>query len=425
MNRRTAIAAGLGTTLAAAMTRPATAAEAAAAADEPALAAAVDDPAKDAAPYHRAFALFRSANMSSPDRLSSGVGFHSFRIPAVVTTSTGRILAFAEGRRHNNKDFGDVNLVYKRTRTATDHGADPGDWESLREVVGSGNGTWGNPTPVVDGSTIYLFMSWNAGDRSFSGNELLPDGTHTKKVDATDAGRRHLYLSRSTDDGATWTTPQRLTSQLTPAGWAWDAVGPGNGIRMRSGELVIPAQGRNIVGRGTAGNRTWTYQPLPQTYNEGTVTQTPDGNLYRNDRPLDGDYRMVARGTLNSFGAFAADNGLPDPMCQGSVLAYNIDAPARTIFLNSAHVSSRRYLRVRISYDADARTYTYGRHLTDAPVSGVGEEGGYTSLTKTADYRIGALVETDFFNDGTGGDSYRALLWRRFNLSWILNGPNT
>ena len=74
--------------------------------------AAVDDPAGDAAPYHRVFPLFRSANMASPDRLSSGVGFHSFRIPAVVTTATGRVLAFAEGRRHTNRDFGDINLVY-------------------------------------------------------------------------------------------------------------------------------------------------------------------------------------------------------------------------------------------------------------------------------------------------------------------------
>jgi sialidase-1 len=362
--------------------------------------------------------------MTSPDRLPSGVGFHSFRIPAVVTTSTGRILAFAEGRRHNNRDYGDINLVCKRTRTTSDHGADPADWEPLREVAGSGNGTWGNPTPVVDGNTVLLFMSWNAGDRSQYGNDLLPDGSRTKKVDSTEAGRRRLYLTRSTDDGNTWSTPQDMTSLLVPAGRAWDAVGPGNGIRMRSGELVVPALGRNIVGRGTTGNRTWSYQPLSGAGEEGTIAQTPNGNLYRNDRPLTGTHRWVARGTLSGFGAFSPDSGLPDPRCQGSVLSYNVDAPARTIFMNSASVESRRAMRVRISYDADARTYTQGRDLADARVSGVGHEGGYSSMTKTADYHIGALVETDFFNDETGPDSYRAIVWRRFNLSWILNGPN-
>jgi sialidase-1 len=388
--------------------------------------AVVDDPAKDAAPYHREFVLFRSANMASPDKLSSGIGFHSFRIPAVVRTSTGRILAFAEGRRHTNEDFGDINLVYKRTKTTNNHGADPDDWEGLREVVGSGSGTWGNPTPVVDGDTIYLFMSWNGGAYSQNGNNKLPDGSVTKKIDTSWAGRRHLYLTRSTDDGKTWSKPEDVTKELTPDGWAWDAVGPGIGIKLTTGELVVPAQRRNIIGRGTPGNRTWSLQMLPGGGSEGTIAQTPDGKLYRNDRPGgDGDYRRVARGTLTSFGAFADDTGLPDPRCEGSVLFYNQadDGPARTIFMNSASKDSRRHMRVRISYDKDAKKWNYGRELSDAPVSGAGYEGGYSSMCKTADFKIGALVESDFYNDKGGGNSYRAIIWRRFNLSWILHGP--
>ncbi|GES62046.1 extracellular sialidase/neuraminidase [Aspergillus terreus] len=385
----------------------------------------VNDPAKDATPYHVEFPLFRSANMASADKLSTGVGFHSFRIPAVVRTTTGRILAFAEGRRHDNRDFGDINLVYKRTKTTSDNGATLSDWESLREVVGSGDGTWGNPTPVVDDGTIYLFLSWNNGSYSQKGGDELPDGTITKKIDSTWYGRRHLYLTTSTDDGNTWSKPEDLTKELTPDGWSWDAVGPGNGIKLSSGELVVPAMGRNLVGRGTPGQRTWSVQRLNGAGAEGTVCETPDGKLYRNDRPSKAGYRIVARGTLSDgFSDFASDSGLPDPACQGSVLKYNTDAPARTIFLNSASSDSRRQMRVRISYDANAAKYDYGRKLADASVSGAGYEGGYSSMTKTADYKIGALVESDFFNDGTGGGSYRSIIWRRFNLSWILNGPN-
>lgn len=141
----------------------------------------VDDPAKDVAPYHTEFPLFRSANTNSPDKLSAGIGFHSFRIPAVVTTKTGRILAFAEGRRFNRNDWGDINLVYKRTKTTTSHGASESDWESLQEVIGKGDGTWGNPTPVVDGNTIYLFMSWNDGQYSQNGDDDLPNGEKKRR----------------------------------------------------------------------------------------------------------------------------------------------------------------------------------------------------------------------------------------------------
>jgi sialidase-1 len=394
----------------------------------------VPDPAKDATPYHTQYILFRSGNMASPDKLSTGIGFHTFRIPAVVKTATGRMLAFAEGRRWTNEDFGDINLVYKRTKTTTSGGAVGTDWEGLKEVWGAGADTWGNPTPVVDGNTIYLFMSWNGANYSQNGHNTLPNGVVTKPIDSTPEGRRRLFLAQSTDDGATWSTPVDMTTTLTPDGQAWDAVGPGNGIVLTTGEIVVPAQGRNIIGRGTPGKRTWSREMLPGAGSEGTIAQTPDGHLYRNDRAGSAvNYRIVARGNTTSFSSFVVDGGLPDPGCEGSVLSYNYDAPARTIFMNSADPDSRRAMRVRISYDADAKKYDWGRKLSDSQVPGtstkcaqstVGCEGGYSSMAKTPDYKIGALVESNFYQDGNGKNSNMCILWRRFNLSWILNGPN-
>ncbi|KAH7110243.1 Sialidase [Dactylonectria macrodidyma] len=366
--------------------------------------------------------------MRNADKLPNGIGFHSFRIPAVVTTTTGRILTFAEGRRHNNRDYGDVNLVYKRTKTTKSHGESPSDWDALREVVGKGDGTWGNPTPVVDGSTIYLFLSWNHGAYSQNGGDTLPSGKKTMKINNSWEGRRHIFLTQSADDGKTWSEPVDMTKQLTPDGWSWDAVGPGIGITLSSGELVVPAQRRNIIGRGKPGKRIWSYQSLNGAGSEGTVAQTPDGRLYRNDRAsADDGYRKVARGSLSTFSPFVLDKGLPDPACEASTLLYNkgdANGPARTLFMNSAHKSSRRHMRVRISYDGDAKKFNYGRKLSDAPISGVGFEGGYSSLTKTADRKVGALVETDFYQAGGSEKDHRAIVWRRFNLSWILNSPN-
>ncbi|KAK9483578.1 glycoside hydrolase family 33 protein [Lipomyces starkeyi] len=277
----------------------------------------------------------------SKAKLASGVGFHSFRIPAVVRTSTGRILAFAKARRHDNKDFGGINLVYKRTKTPTDNGEDPGDWESLREVVGTGPGTSGNPAPVVDGDTVYLFLSWNGGCYSQNGGDVLPDGTITK-VDSTWAGRRHLYLTTSTDDGNSWSTPQDVTSALTPR-------------RLGMGRRRARQRHQTDLGRARGPGDGPQYRRPRHTGQPhlGTITQAPDGNLYRNDRPSSAG---------RWFGGFAADIGLPDPACEGSVLLYNLAShagPARTIFMNSASTTSRQLMRA----DAGAHQLRCGRGL--------------------------------------------------------------
>lgn len=50
--------------------------------------------------------------------------------------------------------------------------------------------------------------------------------------------------------------------------------------------------------------------------------------------------------------------------------------------MNSASDNSREDMRVRVSYDADAASYDYGRNLSDAAIpSGAGYEGGYSSMT--------------------------------------------
>lgn len=387
--------------------------------------AKVDDPAADKAQSHNEFALFRSANMNGADKLSTGIGFHSFRIPAVVRSKSGRLIAFAEGRRFNDRDFGDINLVYKRTKSTDGVGKTIDDWEGLSEVIGAGDGTWGNPAPVVDeDGTIYLWMSWNNGSYSQTGLPLH-DGTPTKPIDDTWEGRRHLFLTYSKDEGETWSEPEDFTKALTPEGRTWDAVGPGIGIRLTSGELVVPAQERNLIGRGEPGKREWTAQDVPGAGSEGTIVELPNGQLQRNDRKA-GGYRIISYGSLDEgFGEFKQDTGLPDPGCQGSILSYNRDEDLnRTIFMNAADAETRRSMRVRVTYDDDAGKYNYGRKLDDAPVANSGHQGGYSSMVKTGDYHVGALVESDFFNDGSNGGSYRTILWRRFNLSWVLNGAN-
>ncbi|WP_242909888.1 sialidase family protein [Actinomadura terrae] len=396
-------------------------------------ASATDDPAKDRDQYHTVDVLFRGANQES----LNGVSYHTFRIPAIVRTNAGTLLAFAEGRAKSNKDYGNINLLYKR---GVRNGARPEDWSGLKEAVGSGMGTWGNPTPVVDRSngTIWLFLSWNAADKSQSGGDNPDTGDPTTAI--TKWGERRVYVMKSTDDGQSFTgangesAPTDMTGTLLPEKkadgkpWAWDAMGPGAGLYMDNGTIVIPAQHRNIY--STDHGRTWKVQKLGEETGEATVTQLDDGSLYRNDRPTGNSWnqhkrRWVARGGLTGqFGAYTWDDQLLDPKNQASVLHYNNtepDAPRRTLFLNSASTETRQKMRVRVSYD-NARTWERSRPFSEGPKPPYygGAEGGYSSMAKTADNMVGALVESNLNTDDKA--SSRSILFRKFNIPWVVNG---
>jgi len=359
----------------------------------------------------------------------NGVAYHSFRIPSLVrSTGASTLLAFAEGRVSSNADWGNINLVYKRS---TDNGA---TWSSLLQVAGDGEGTYGNPTAVLDTmgptKTIWLFLSWNPAGYS---QTAAAGGTPI-----TESGQRRVYLTSSTDDGVTWAPITDMTSLLKPdtladgTPWAWDAMGPGVGLQTTDGTLVVPALYRNIY--STDHGATWKYQNLVQAQNvtsESTVIQLSDGTLRRNDRAVKAVWttakrRWTATGTIaGGFGSFAADGDLLDDDCEASVLRYTA-SPNRIVFLNSSSTVTRTKMEFRISYD-DCGSWPITRFTADDPLTtdemGGNEnaaEGGYSSMAKTADDHVGALIEVD--QDTQDPTASQSIAFRKVNLPWLLNG---
>ena len=56
--------------------------------------------------------------------ISGTDGYHTYRIPSLLTTPRGAVLAFCEGRKSGSGDHGDVDLLMKRS---TDDGR---TWEA-------------------------------------------------------------------------------------------------------------------------------------------------------------------------------------------------------------------------------------------------------------------------------------------------------
>ena len=143
---------------------------------------------------------------------SAGVSYFCFRIPAVVRTKAGVLLAFAEGRAQL-QDHGKVDLVLKRS---FDGGR---SWSPLSIVhsAESGRRTIGNPAPLYDppeNEVVLFFCRQN----------------------------QEIFVTRSTDDGVSWSSPMPI-GWARPPEWAWIATGPPAALRTRTGRWLLPCNG--------------------------------------------------------------------------------------------------------------------------------------------------------------------------------------
>lgn len=342
-------------------------------------------------------------------------GYHSYRIPSIVRTVTNHVLiAICEGRDSSNFDYGNINIVCKRS---FDNGA---TWQPIQAIAGPGNYTDGNPTAVVDPTTNFVWIVY-----------LHSDQTHYTHLDANGntyykpfaPGDRRVMVVHSEDEGATWSAPLDITATTTPSTIAQDYVGPGVGIYKahgtNAGYLIIPAYGRNIYSTNHGAN--WTYSLITNgtaQSTESTIVEKLDGTLIRNDRATStqDSARRVAYGSLSDhFPTWISDAHLPDPKCEGSIMRYNDPKPNRIIFLNSASKTTRTAMQVKITYD-EGGSWPIFKSFTN---HGTGKLGGYSSLVKTYDNNIGALIEYNE-NDDIKTRWHMSIEFHKFGLPWII-----
>lgn len=348
-------------------------------------------------------------------------GYDGFRIPAVVTTRSGMVLAFAEGRRTGLGDAGDIDLVLKRS---TDGGC---TWGPLQIVIDSGPNTSGNPAPVVtETGRVVLVSTYNGGEASEA--EIMRG-----EVPADQS--RRVFVQYSDDEGATWTEPREITATAKAPNWRWYATGPGHAIRLTKGahrnRLVVPAnhsiappEGSTDLGTEAKyygghsllsddGGQTWRIGYVddnPDGYvnvNESTAAELPDGRIYFNTREHNGS----APGTRAD--AYSADGGetleLPfrpqativGPVVQGSVL--QLSGPkAPLVYSGPAEPTARAAMTLRVSTDQGA-TWTPALPLSGLPA-------GYSDLVQLDRDTLGVLYETGDFG------TYERIVFRRVPL---------
>ena len=298
-------------------------------------------------------------------------GYKSFRIPAIVNTNKGTLLAFAEARKHGGGDQGDIDLVVKRS---SDNGK---TWSEMMIIWDDVDNTCGNPAPVVDRKTgnIILLSTWNLGS-----------DTEAMIIDGKSKNTRRIFVFNSIDDGNSWSKPREITSDVKKPDWTWYATGPVNGIQLSSknynGRLVIPS---DHIEAGTKkyyshtihsddGGITWNLGGTTPTdqVNECTVVELPGGELLLNMRNYN-SFRVRQTSTSKDGGEtwseLKADTTLIEPICQASMIWY--DKKGRKPFLafsNPASTNSRSNMTVRISTD-QGKTWKLKNVLHEGPAA--------------------------------------------------------
>ena len=156
-----------------------------------------------------------------------------FRIPSLLPLPDGVVLAFSEARE-NWHDTGRIDLVMRRSR---DGGA---TWGAVQVILTGASlklsyvATVGNPCAVYDAHTgvVWMLLCSNHGRDS-------ERAIHARQ--SVDRFGRRVWVTSSKDMGCTWADPTEITKTCKRSGWTWYATGPGIGVQLQNGRLLIPA----------------------------------------------------------------------------------------------------------------------------------------------------------------------------------------
>jgi sialidase-1 len=363
------------------------------------------------------FSKSYAQNKTVPVFTSGTEGHKSYRIPAIISLPNGEILAFAEGRVHGGGDFGDIDIVLKRS-------GDKGKtWSALQYVAEFDTLQCGNPAPVVDLTDPQypqgrIFLFYNTGNN------------HEGEV-REGKGYKQVWYKTSTDGGHTWSDAVDITLQVHrpnqpqqnplynfPEDWRTYANTPGHAMQFQSGKYkgrIFVAANHSSLGPKNnfedynahgfyTDDHGKTFKlseniSLPGS-NESMAAEISGGRLLFNSRNQKGDIRARIIGISSNGGetwdTTYFDRNLPDPVCQASILTIGKKKKKNILaFCNAADEKRRDNLTLRISYD-DGNTWKKSFVIYKNPTQA--DAAAYSDMVKVSKNEIGVLYEKDNYS---------------------------
>lgn len=325
----------------------------------------------------------------------------AYRIPGLVTSKAGTLLGVYDVRRNNSHDLQEyVDVGLSRS---TDGGQ---TWEDMRIVLNfdeygdlpkAQNGV-GDPAILVDEVTgvIWVIAAWTHGmgnQRAWVSSQPGMDINHTAQ----------LVLTKSEDDGKTWSEPINITSQVKDPTWHFLLQGPGRGITMEDGTLVFASQYIGADRIPNAGiiyskdrGETWHIHEYARTNTtEAQVAEIEPGVLMLNMRDNRGGSRAVA--TTKDLGKTwkehsSSRTALQEPVCMASLISVkakdNVLNKDILLFLNPNTTNARNNMTIKASLDGGETWLKEHQLLLDEELG-----WGYSCLSMIDNKTLGVLYE--------------------------------
>jgi hypothetical protein len=353
-------------------------------------------------------------------------GYALYRIPGLVATGKGTLLAYCEARKDSRSDWGTIDILMRRS-------ADGGKtWEPPRKIVRPPRDATKNPVALAQGLA-------RPGEVTINNPVALADRRTGAVHFLYCVEYARCYYQRSDDDGQTFTEPVEITPAFEnyrpEYDWKVLATGPGHGIQLSGGRLIVPVW----LSTGTGGHahrpsavsviysddhgRSWrrgdivVAHPNPINPSETAAVELADGRVMLNIRH-ESEPRLrgvsISPDGVTGWGKVRFDGALPDPVCFGSLVRLSKRAEgekARILFVNPHNPTGRerRNLTVKLSED-EGLTW---------PVARVIEPGtsGYADLAVGPDGMIYCFYERGSAGKGSTGSP--SLCLARLNLEWL------